>query len=120
MSSAPLTHRLATYGTLAPGRPNHDHLAALEGTWTIGHVRGHLSENGWGATLGYPAITPDPEGEKVEVHLLESADLPAHWGRLDAFEGEGYSRTPITVHTADGEVEAYIYMHNSALASPPR
>lgn len=114
--TAPLTHRLATYGSLAPGRPNHHHLADVEGSWTTGSVRGHLSDNGWGAGLGYPAITPHPEGEEVEVHLFESADLPAHWARLDAFEGEGYVRAPITVRTRDGEVEAYIYTDSSALA----
>lgn len=78
-------------------------------------MRGHLTENGWGAALGYPAITPHPEGERVEVHLFESADFPAHWNRLDDFEGEEYARTPITVHTADGAVKAYIYTHNSVL-----
>ena len=26
-------HRLAVYGSLAPGRPNHHHVAALGGRW---------------------------------------------------------------------------------------
>lgn len=110
------THRLATYGTLAPGRPNHHRIAHIDGVWSVGHVHGHLSEHGWGAELGYPAITPDPDGEPVEVHLLESEDLPHHWEWLDEFEGEEYVRTPITVHTSRGDVAAYIYTHNSALA----
>lgn len=116
MSTAPLEHRLATYGTLAPGEPNHHQLAGLTGTWSTGYVRGHLSQDGWGASIGrgYPAITPHPEGEQVAVHLFESADLPAHWDRLDEFEGEGYVRIPITVRTADGEVEAFVYRHNDA------
>lgn len=120
MSSAagtrPLDQRLATYGTLAPGEPNHHHLADFAGTWSSGYVLGHLSQDGWGATRGrgYPAFTPDPEGAEVPVHLLDSADLPAHWDRLDAFEGEGYVRIPIAVHTTDGEVEAYIYRHHDA------
>lgn len=116
MSTIPLEHRLATYGTLAPGEPNHHHVADLAGTWSTGYVRGHLGQDGWGASLGrgYPAITPHPEGEQVAVHVLESADLPAHWGRLDDFEGEGYVRIPITVSTEGGEVEAYIYRHNDA------
>ena len=113
MSSSPPEHRLATYGTLAPGRRNHHHLADLRGQWTLGYAVGHPSQDGWGKTHGhgYPAFTPDPDGEQVEVHILDSADLPAHWARLDAFEGEGYARIPITVHTPHGEVEAYIYRH---------
>jgi gamma-glutamylcyclotransferase (GGCT)/AIG2-like uncharacterized protein YtfP len=43
------------------------------------------------------------------VNLFESADLPDHWGRLDAFEGNGYRRTPVDVETADGMVIAMIY-----------
>lgn len=111
MGRTPLDHRLATYGTLAPGEPNHHHLADLAGTWSTGYVHGRLSQDGWGATLGrgYPALTPDPGGEQVQVHLFESSELPAHWERLDDFEGAGYLRIPITVHTAHGEVEAFIY-----------
>ena len=117
-SAAPTSHRLATYGTLVPGEPNHHELADLEGTWSRGVVRGRLSQDGWGAAVGrgYPAITPDPEGERVEVHVFESADLPDQWARLDAFEGEGYVRTPIAVLTPHGEIEAYIYTRNEALA----
>lgn len=115
MSTAPLTHRLATYGTLAPGERNHHHLADLEGTWTTGFVLGHLSQDGWGVThgRGYPALTPDPDGGRVPVHVLESAELPVHWARLDEFEGEGYARAATTVRTPDGEVEAYLYTHRS-------
>ncbi|ASK65600.1 gamma-glutamylcyclotransferase [Brachybacterium avium] len=113
MSSTPLSHRLATYGTLAPGRSNHHHVAELRGRWSLGYVRGHLSQDGWGRTHGhgYPAFVPDPGGEQVEVHVLDSADLPANWDRLDDFEGEGYARIPISVHTPDGQVEAFIYRH---------
>ena len=38
--------RLAVYGTLAPGRPNHHQLSALSGRWSEGHVRGQLHEAG--------------------------------------------------------------------------
>ncbi|MDN5819934.1 MAG: gamma-glutamylcyclotransferase [Brachybacterium sp.] len=114
MSSSPLSRRLATYGTLAPGRSNHHHLADLRGQWTCGYVWGHLSQDGWGQThgRGYPAFVPDPDGDQVEVHVLDSADLPAHWARLDDFEGEGYARIPIIVHTVHGEVDAFIYRHH--------
>jgi gamma-glutamylcyclotransferase (GGCT)/AIG2-like uncharacterized protein YtfP len=79
-----IDHRLATYGTLAPGRVNHHQLARLAGTWTTGTILGRLVETGCGAALGYPALVCDPAGEAVSVHLFTSSDLPAHWARLDA------------------------------------
>ena len=84
--------RLAVYGTLAPGRPNHHHLAALSGRWIEGHVTGQLHEAGWGAALGFPGLVLAADGRMIPVHLLESDDLPAHWNRLDEFEGAGHFR----------------------------
>ena len=102
--------RLATYGTLAPGRVNHHQLADLAGHWRPGTVRGRLVEAGWGAAHGYPGLILDPSGEDVEVHLFESADLADHWPRLDAFEGPGYRRVVTQVATEDGALEASIYV----------
>jgi gamma-glutamylcyclotransferase (GGCT)/AIG2-like uncharacterized protein YtfP len=110
-----LEYRLATYGTLAPGRANAHLLAELSGTWTRGVIRGHLHERGWGAADGYPGIVLDDSGPTVDVDVLASADLPAHWHRLDDFEGPGYRRVPVTVSVDGGEVAAYIY----ALAEDP-
>ncbi|MDJ0498248.1 MAG: gamma-glutamylcyclotransferase [Acidimicrobiia bacterium] len=102
--------RLAVYGSLAPGRPNHDQLAGLEGRWIEGTVRGELREEGWGAELGFPALVLDPAGSAISVRLFESPDLPAHWARLDAFEGSGYRRVATAVCTAEGELPASIYV----------
>jgi len=104
-----IDHRLATYGTLAPGRANHHQLDGLAGSWREGITRGHLVPEGWGASLGYPALIRDPAGEAVPVHLFESADLPAHWVRLDEFEGPGYRRVMATIELAEGAVDAWIY-----------
>ena len=102
--------RLATYGTLAPGRANHHHLEGLQGRWLTGTVCGRLVEEGWGAALGYPALILDADGAEVTVHVFESADLPAHWERLDQFEGDEYERVAVTVALEDGgELEASIY-----------
>ena len=101
--------RLAVYGTLAPGRPNHHILADLTGRWIAGTVRGTLREQGWGSELGYPGILLDPSGPEVAVDVLESAQLPAHWERLDDFEGPGYHRTVTVVSTTEGEVQASTY-----------
>ena len=88
-------HRLAVYGTLAPGEVNHDQLADIAGRWFDGAVRGHLHAEGWGATLGFPAVVLDTEGPEVRVRVFESSDLPDHWERLDRFEGPGYRRIEI-------------------------
>ena len=104
------SHRLAIYGSLAPGRPNHHHVARLRGRWMLGEVHGRLIEAGWGASLGFPALVLDPDGSALGVQVLESDDLPAHWSRLDDFEGPGYERVLTTVHTRNGDVAAYIYV----------
>lgn len=101
--------RLATYGTLAPGRINAHQLADLAGTWSQGIVRGRLVEAGWGAEHGYPGMILDAGGEEIEVFVFTSEDLPAHWPRLDAFEGEGYRRVAATVSTPEGDLAASIY-----------
>ena len=103
-------YRLATYGSLAPGRPNFHQLDGLQGRWSEGRVFGTLVEAGWGATLGYPALALHPDGAAIAVHVFESADLPAHWARLDSFEGPGYSRVVTTVSTLAGDIAASIYV----------
>ena len=103
-------HRLVAYGTLAPGRENHHQLDGLEGRWSEGQVNGSLVDAGWGASLGYPALILDPEGPAIDVQVFESGDLPAHWSRLDDFEGSGYERVVTTVRTSAGDVDASIYV----------
>ena len=103
-------YHLATYGTLAPGRPNHHQLTGLNGRWLVGHVYGTLVDAGWGASLGYPALALDPHGTVIDVRVFESVDLPAHWSRLDEFEGPGYQRVVTTVRTHEGDLEASIYV----------
>jgi gamma-glutamylcyclotransferase (GGCT)/AIG2-like uncharacterized protein YtfP len=103
-------HKLATYGTLAPGRPNHHQLDGLRGHWLARQVSGMQVDAGWGAGLGYPALVLDPDGSAIRVDVFESVDLPAHWSRLDAFEGPGYQRVVVRVRTSIGEVYASIYV----------
>jgi gamma-glutamylcyclotransferase (GGCT)/AIG2-like uncharacterized protein YtfP len=109
-------HRLATYGSLAPGRPNAHQLQSLKGRWISGHVHGTLVEAGWGAALGYPALVLAPTDPAIELHVFESIELPLHWARLDDFEGPEYERLPVTVHTAEGDLEAFLYAHRSTCA----
>lgn len=102
--------RLAVYGTLAPGKPNHHHLADLSGTWIDGAVRGRLTQLGWGAAMGYPALTLDDAGEIVSVKIFESDELPSAWKRLDDFEGEEYSRVLTAIQVGGSFVLAHIYV----------
>jgi gamma-glutamylcyclotransferase (GGCT)/AIG2-like uncharacterized protein YtfP len=102
--------RLAVYGTLAPGKPNHHQLDGLGGDWGDGIVRGCLINKGWAAEAGYPALTLDPEAEDIDVQVFSSQDLPAHWARLDAFEGEDYRRVAVDVAIGAASVEAWIYV----------
>lgn len=97
--------RLAVYGTLAPGEPNEHQLSALAGHWFGGGaVRGRFAAQGWGAALGYPALDWSEDGPPVPVQVFVSSDLPQHWPRLDAFEGEEYRRILVPVHGAGGVV----------------
>lgn len=101
---------LATYGTLAPGQPNHHQLSSLSGSWLAGTVKGKLVNRGWASAIGYPALVPDDAGCRVEVHVLVSVDLPSHWSRLDAFEGNEYQRVAIQVETEESTFDAWIYV----------
>jgi gamma-glutamylcyclotransferase (GGCT)/AIG2-like uncharacterized protein YtfP len=110
MAADDVMYRLATYGSLAPGRPNHHQLDGLDGRWSEGYVYGKLIEAGWGADLGYPALILDPDGPAILVQVFESMDLPDHWSRLDDFEGPGYQRVVTSVNTTAGDLRAYIYV----------
>jgi SAM-dependent methyltransferase/gamma-glutamylcyclotransferase (GGCT)/AIG2-like uncharacterized protein YtfP len=102
-------HRLAVYGSLAPGEKNHDLVRDPEGRWEPGTVRGEMHEQGWGATLGFPGLRWKPDGGEIAVQLLTSALLPQRWLRLDRFEGPEYRRSLVPVATASGIVVANIY-----------
>ncbi|REL32160.1 gamma-glutamylcyclotransferase family protein [Thalassotalea euphylliae] len=117
ISPAACEHRLFVYGTLAPGKPNEHILEDLKGDWQAATVTGTLYAEGWGAAMGYPGIVLAQEqlssvnqAEQVQGQLFTSEDLPAHWQRLDEFEGDGYQRVVAQVRLASGEyVPAYIY-----------
>lgn len=101
--------RLASYGTLAPGRENHAQVEQLSGHWVEGIVRGRATTNTKGRWVGYPGFVLDPDGEDISVFILQSDDLPGHWHHLDAFEGEAYQRVTVTAQTANGPLDVSIY-----------
>ncbi len=104
---------LAVYGSLMPGRENHYLIADIKGTWDQGIVRGQFFDGGWSDGTGYPYIHWDPEGDMIPVAVLISAQLPFHWGRLDAFEGDGYRRILAPV-LQGGEVRWVANIYQSA------
>ena len=106
---------LFVYGTLQPGGANEHVLGVLEGSWQPASVRGRLLDEGWGASLGCPGIVLAADGPVVPGHLFRSAELPAHWSALDAFEGEEYERVTTEVLLESGaRVAAEIYVLKSA------
>ena len=73
--------------------------------WLQGYGRRRL-----GSEFGYPGLILDANGSLIDVDVFESAALPRHWHRLDAFEGPGYRRVSVEVATADGVLTASIYV----------
>ncbi len=103
--------RLFTYGSLQPGGPNEHVLAAIGGDWEPAVIRGSLTEAGWGAGLGYPALVLDEGGGDVRGHVFASPHLSANWAYLDEFEGEEYERRVASVTLLSGEqVQAQVYV----------
>ncbi len=73
-------------------------------------MTGRLCQKGWGATLGYPAIILDEEGDGISGFLFSSEKLANHWLALDEFEGSAYQRVSTAVTLKDGStVDAFIY-----------
>lgn len=114
-----IEHVLAAYGTLQPGESNFDVMRDVEGLWFPGLLRGRRFINPGGQYRGFPAFESIPAADPtVAVSVLVSSELPAHWARLDEFEGPGYRRVPILVDLGGGSatddadpiiVRAYVY-----------
>lgn len=102
---------LFVYGTLSPGRVNHEKLSMIDGEWAPGTVFGRLHDEGWGAELGCPAIELCENGDAVEGYVLSATNLSDFWPMLDEFEGDGYERVVTRVKLAGGGVvDACIYV----------
>ncbi len=105
------SHRMAVYGSLAPGKDNHHNIEHIQGEWYPGVVYGQLQNTGWGSEMGFPALNWIPNTDPVEVQVLKSSELPDHWPRLDEFEGDQYKRIYIPVELDNQSVEiANIYV----------
>ncbi|CAN1213391.1 hypothetical protein TUMEXPCC7403_24510 [Tumidithrix helvetica PCC 7403] len=104
------SQRLAVYGTLAPDQSNHHILKPILGKWHDGFsVYGNLT-----TYKGYPFLILDRidleiDQPNIKIKLFSSSDLPAHFDRIDAFEGEDYQRVLIPIFDAAGFAIANIY-----------
>lgn len=97
---------LVVYGTLAPGESNEFMLHPMKGQWRQGYVRGTVFQPGsWGRGIEFPGMKWEPEGDRIAVKVFESAELPAEWERLDAFEGEEYLRILVPVEFETGALQ---------------
>lgn len=111
----PSPNRLFVYGTLAPGESNAHVLKPVRGRWSAATVRGRVIQVVKGPAAGYPGLLLEEEGGLVRGLLFASDELPAHWARLDDFEGEGYERVLVEVSRPDGRVvDAWAYRLKAA------
>jgi len=102
---------LFVYGTLMPGCPNGHILEEIIGKFVPATVRGDLIGAGWSASMGYPGIKLNPEGDRVHGYLFYSHNLSDHWEFLDRFEGEEFIRKPVSAERYDElDVDTYIYV----------
>src|SRR5215475_4089471 len=98
-----MSENLFVYGSLKPGHENAHLLEAIGGTWQAASVRGVMQPTGWGAGMGYPALTLDDHGSDVRGFVFSSERLGKFWKKLDEFEGDEYERVLATVTLDDGE-----------------
>lgn len=104
--------RLAVYGSLRPGGANAAVLDDIAGSWREGSVLGVIDD-----INHIPLLSWGHGGDRIDVLVLTSDDLPRHFRRLDEFEGSHYARILIPVESADGEVVvANIYARGAARA----
>ena len=100
--------KLISYGTLAPGEPNHSLVSDLKGEWEDCVIQGDLSQN-----KDLPQFTWNLAGSEHNASLFTSEDLPANWCRIDKFEGAKYKRRLVPTTTRAGNsVIAYAYVAN--------
>lgn len=113
-------HHLIAYGSLVPGGTNADQLDGLRGAWRPGWVTGALAHAGWGAAIGYPALCWSPDADtRVPAQLFTSPDLPDHWSRLDAFEGDEYCRILAPIFDDGGLLGVgYVYERAAPRSGP--
>lgn len=110
------------YGTLRKGYGNYEW--ALKDR-TTKEVYGVLSGYRMYAVSTFPGIVEGGEGAVIgELMYFTDPDIMMHLDRLEGYDATHesrsmYLRRKVSVHTADGPVEAWTYIWNHALNAPP-
>ncbi len=91
------SRRLAVYGTLLPGEPNHSILARLQGAWRDARIRGHVVQRD-----GLPHFVWNIAEPQISAKVFETVELEEKWPDLDRFEGRSYQRVWV-VASLDGD-----------------
>lgn len=113
-----MTETLFVYGTLMPNCPNGHVLENIVGKFVPATVKGKLKDAGWSASMGYPGIKLDENGDTIHGFLFYSSNLINHWDYLDEFEGVEFQRSEVTVERYDElEVDTYIYVLKDGVES---
>jgi len=113
-----MLERLFTYGSLMPGKQYAHLLAEAAGEWQPATITALFDANGWGHSVGYPALIINDSGTVIEGMLLTSSLLHRLWPSLDEYEGDAYQRIVTKVSLADGsQVDAYVYELHKDLQS---
>jgi gamma-glutamylcyclotransferase (GGCT)/AIG2-like uncharacterized protein YtfP len=97
--------KLISYGTLAPGQPNHSLVSDLTGEWKECVIRGTMNQKD-----GLSLFSWDPNGAEQTAKLLSSDALQNNWDRIDQFEGKAYRRQMIPALTKAGIAIGYSYV----------
>jgi gamma-glutamylcyclotransferase (GGCT)/AIG2-like uncharacterized protein YtfP len=100
--------RLAVYGSLAPGRPNHSMLAPLGGEWRRGIIEGQIE-----VVDGFEYFKWVTKSNKVVVHILDTDQLRDQWATLDSFEGPLYRRVLCPVEIDEDIAIVNVYTRSS-------
>jgi len=105
-----MIEHLFVYGTLVPGRQNEHILKNIGGAFQKAYIFGDLIQEGWGASMGCPALKINENGIKIDGYIFSSKNLSKNWKKLDDFEGAEYLRILSKVTLENGNfIDAYIY-----------
>lgn len=103
------TTLIFVYGTLRPGEAAEWHLGEYHSV-TAGIAAGNLLKGSY-----YGADFTDEDGPGIPgfVVEVERSQLPG----LDGYEGDGYDKVEVTVHTLAGQVRCLAYQWNGRYGS---
>ena len=98
---------LFVYGTLKPGGEAHHFFDQIPGSWSDAYCFGNWISD---IDIGYPIISLDTNGEKIDGKLFYSKQLQNIIKEIDEYEGEEYKRVTAKIHLNNGtSVQAFIY-----------